>query len=420
MAKDPYGSGDLGTPKKANFDCPNIPAELLEEKQDCDENAQEICDGLDNDCDGLIDLSDPSMDPESTMKWYLDVDSDGYGDPNGKTVLSCGKPKDNSGLRYASKAQDCNDNDALINPLQTDFPGDQIDANCDGWDGACTFGNCNWSLVLADGMGLDMALIPAGDDPLGRYNISKDFYMMTTEVTQGQYENLLGKSWKEKKYGFHGLTPDRPVYHVSWYMSANFANLLTRYHNQKEQDNLKECYQCQGEGISVVCQEKMPPSKCSGYRLPTEAEWEYAARSGTTAEIWTGQGEALGGNIVFTSPCSSPATINDGVENPPLSNYAWHCKDNENFPVAQKLPNGFGLYDMHGNEWEWIGDWDSCKYPASTQDPFCNVAGEGKGRKGGDWNDKPFNERVSPRFAKPPGDRYGSIGFRLVRAAKKN
>ena len=80
-----------------------------------------------------------------------------------------------------------------------------------------------------------------------------------------------------------------------------------------------------------------------------------------------------------------------------------------------KKANGFDLYDMHGNEWEWVNDWDSCSYPSSDWNPFCGIEGEAKLRKGGDWNDVPFNQRLSPRYAKPPEDRYGSIGFRLMR-----
>ncbi len=294
----------------------------------------------------------------------------------------------------------------------------------------CFLTNCTESLSLNNDIGLDMMLIPAGSDPLGRYSISNDFFMMSTEVTQGQYAAFMGESWKEKKYGFHGIGPNRPVYHVSWYMAADFANHLTRHHNQLNNATLEECYQCEGSGHTVVCQDLIAPKECSGYRLPTEAEWEYAARSGTSAEIWTGGGPKSGGKIVFESGCDSPATIQDDADNPPLSDYAWYCKDDQNFAVAQKLPNGFGLYDMHGNQWEWIADWDTCPYPASKEDPYCadnreekggeEKGGAGKGRKGGDWNDKPFNERLAPRYAKPPGDRYGSIGFRLVRTANKN
>jgi formylglycine-generating enzyme required for sulfatase activity len=98
-----------------------------------------------------------------------------------------------------------------------------------------------------------------------------------------------------------------------------------------------------------------------------------------------------------------------------LSEYAWYCLSGNNQTVAQKLPNGFGLYDMHGNEWEWTNDWLGCSYPSSSIDPFCDTVGVEKTRKSGDWNDYPFNQKIYPRYSKPPEDRYASIGFRLAR-----
>ena len=97
--------------------------------------------------------------------------------------------------------------------------------------------------------------------------------------------------------------------------------------------------------------------------MPTEAEWEYAARSGTTSEYWTGEGSSLGGTYSSDS-CLPSVTIQDGVTNPLLSDYAWFCgnSNNSSQPVGQKLPNGFGLYDVHGNLYEWTADWLGWEY----------------------------------------------------------
>ena len=274
----------------------------------------------------------------------------------------------------------------------------------------CGLTDCDVNLDLGGGQSIDMVLIPAGDDPLGRYTLTQDFYMMTTEVTQGMFTALM--SYDPTTYSTtYGVGNDYPAYYVNWHMAADFANMVTQRHNTVNGTSLQQCYSCSSSGsTSVNCTETMNPYQCSGYVLPTEAEWEYAARSGTQYDFWTPDG---GGNY-SAQDCNGTETIQDGVSNPLLSAYGWFCGNaSSSKEVGQKLPNGFGLYDMHGNLWEWTADWWGCSYPQTSTDPYCSTAGSDRVERGGSWGYYPSYLRSSYRYTYVPSSRRSDVGFRL-------
>jgi formylglycine-generating enzyme required for sulfatase activity len=127
------------------------------------------------------------------------------------------------------------------------------------------------------------------------------------------------------------------------------------------------------------------------YRLPTEAEWESACRAGTTTAYYTGDGEAALGEAGW---------------------YAGNSRE-KTHPVAQKKPNAWGLYDMHGNVWQWCSDWYGDYPQADATDPTGAAQGSSRVVRGGSWNNLTQSCRAAHRSNDAPDDRRHSIGFRV-------
>ena len=143
------------------------------------------------------------------------------------------------------------------------------------------------------------------------------------------------------------------------------------------------------------------------FRLPSEAEWERAARGGTTGPF----SFDTSANPNWDTQCGSF---------PQAEPYMWWCNNSGNttHPVGQKQANPYGLYDMHGNVWEWVGDWYSSSYYASspTTDPPGPSSGSYRVLRGGSWYDYALYCRSAYRDWDPPGGRYNYVGFRLARS----
>ena len=228
--------------------------------------------------------------------------------------------------------------------------------------------------TFTNSIGMSFVLIPAGsftmgspagepgrdpDERLHPVTISNPFYLQTTEVTQKQWTQLMGNN----PSSFKDRGDDCPVENISWNGAQEFILKL----NQKESG--------------------------AKYRLPTEAEWEYACRAGNKGRFCFGDEEAR------------------------LGEYAWYSGNSggKTHPVGQKKPNTWGLYDMHGNVWEWCQDWYGDYSTSQVTDPTGPKAGEGRVFRGGSWGIYAKHVRSASRNGRRPGYRHYYLGFRVAR-----
>ncbi len=215
------------------------------------------------------------------------------------------------------------------------------------------------------------------------------FYLGISEVTQEQYRALMqtNPSWFSSTGGgretVSGRSTNRfPVEHVSWLDAVRFCNASSK------KDGLRAYYDIADENVRISS------PNGSGYRLPTEAEWEYACRAGKPTKYCYGD---------------DPSKLGD---------YAWYLHNSERIthPIKQRLPNGFGLYDMHGNVWEWCQDgYDAAYYQRSPRaDPPGESDGSHRVIRGGCSYDGPRDCRSACRSWNLPAYRGSNLGFRVA------
>lgn len=234
-----------------------------------------------------------------------------------------------------------------------------------------------------------MLILPPGDFRMGSTEFPKEqpvrivhltraFALSETEVTQAQYQAVMGNNPSQLKE--KPDTGQHPVEQVSWFDAVKYCNRVS------ELEGLKPCYTIQGEQV------EWPDAACPGYRLPTEAEWEYAARADQPYQY-----------------AGSDA----------LDRVAWHSgnANNTTHPVAQKAPNAWFLYDMSGNVSEWVWDRYSDSYlGAETQNPSGPGVGGYSPLRGGEFNLGSIAARVTNRSRVVSRDIVGGAGIRLARS----
>jgi formylglycine-generating enzyme required for sulfatase activity len=224
---------------------------------------------------------------------------------------------------------------------------------------------------LGGGVKMDLVWVPSGsfqmgspDSESGRdadegpvHPVELDgFWMGKYEVTQEQYEAVMGKN----PSNFKGAK--NPMEQVSWNGAVDFCR-------------------------------KASQKTGKDFRLPTEAEWEYACRTGSTTRFCFGDSDSG------------------------LDEYAWYTANSgsKTHPAGEKKANEWGLYDMHGNVWEWCGDWYADKYSTgSAKNPAGASLGSNRVYRGGGWNGLAGGCRCADRVGDPPDRSGDDLGFRAV------
>jgi formylglycine-generating enzyme required for sulfatase activity len=239
--------------------------------------------------------------------------------------------------------------------------------------------------------------IPAGTFTMGDANgyddetphqvtLTQGFELSVYEVTQEQYEAVMGTNPSFSK------GPQNPVEQVSWDDAVEFCRKLSA----------------------------LPAEKKAGYvyRLPTEGEWEYACRAGTTTEYSFGDSDSELGDYAWFGDNSGAQQIDAlNIWNTDQDNYGKRLLDNNcrTHPVGEKKPNPWGLYDMHGNVWEWCQDWYGDYPSGSVTDPTGPASGYSRVLRGGSFDVRASIVRSAFRFNYQPDNRFLSSGFRPAR-----
>ncbi len=273
---------------------------------------------------------------------------------------------------------------------------------------------------VSDHQGIEMAYVCPGsftmgspEDEVGRgveepqheVTLTRGFYLSVTEITQQEHVRLTGYYDGHHEDCGELLCAARQIY-VS--EAFYFANMVS------EAAGLEPCYACTGEEFAHYCrldQRWASPYDCPGYRVPTEAEWEYAARAGTTSAFSNGGNLLPGGEL----DCEGALELDNGTL---LDDIAVYCAENPDrgifdLEVATREPNPWGLYDMHGNMAEWTGDEIIVGLEDAT-DPWNVIGSVNYVYRGG--SDRRTPRRLRSAYRGWLWDEYIDIGIRLARS----
>ena len=315
-----------------------------------------------------------ASDPELKSTYYPDSDGDGYGDPDG-AIEDFSKPEG-----YVANNKDCNDNDPDISPGANEICGDGLDNDCDGEVDENSCDPAPGTTWTEPNTGMEFVWVPEGCYQMGCVDSSNcdehphkvcvdGFWIGQYEVTQNEWRQLMGNNPSRFDYG-----TNYPVENVSWNDCQEFIDKLNSRSGHT-------------------------------FRLPTEAEWEYAARSGGKKQRYSG--------CDFKS--SIVCSVNTVAWYSGNSNYQTHA-------VGTKEPNDLGIYDMSGNVREWCSDWYSVNYYYNSpkNNPQGPSSGSARVVRGGNWSGKDYMVITTVRRARGPDfSSDGVQGFRLLKTKKE-
>jgi len=224
--------------------------------------------------------------------------------------------------------------------------------------------------------------------PVHEVTITYDFLIGKYEVTFDEYDEFCESAGHQRPADiWEWGRGNRPVINVSWWDAIAYCNWLS------DMEGLPRAYDNEGNLIDKEGTPTNDPSKVIGYRLPTEAEWEYAARGGTKSKAY----RYAGSNI--------------------LGFVAWHNSNSggKTREVGRRSSNELGLHDMSGNVWEWCSDWyDSMYYSRSpSTNPYNSESAVYKVARGGCWSSSELTCRVSARYPFRPDEPSNRVGFRI-------
>ena len=285
---------------------------------DCQDDDIDVYPGAPEKCSGEVEDCD-SPDYGTVPDDEYDDDGDGYVECSGWFIGAWeGQPSVVGG-------DDCNDSNEYTFTGAAEISSPNLcvqDANEDGYPDCTRYnGNnsqygstdyvCDYGVFLGSNgdIGPDFVMIPAGDDPLGRFTLTNDFFLMTTEVTQAMFEELMLYNPSQED-----TFPDGPVENLTLNEAKAFANELSMA------TGLDKCYDDTNSYAQMPAYTGTQIYNCPGYRLPTEAELNYASRAGTVHDLWTENG---GGNIIIgNTTCPFLVNLDDGST---LGEYVQYC-----------------------------------------------------------------------------------------------